>query len=147
MNSKISAAPIAACIALALSACTPAVEDVAVATKSTPYSGCSIGETGHQPGQTSDPGRKVVKSLTITCDGSSTDISGDFTNRTSNAYSADKRLRTVIVVNGEARIWHSLKSGDRECLTIQRLDEVLPSTDSCDPQQTQERTDSAPVEA
>lgn len=135
MNSKVTVAILIAGIACAflmvLTACVPASNNAAAPTKITPDKGCSIAETGHQPGHAPALGREAVKSLTITCDGHPTDISGDFTNRTVNEYTPETRLDSAIVVNGEARIWHSLKSGDRECLTIQRLDETQPSRDTC----------------
>lgn len=151
MNSKVTVGIIlvgVVCMfALALSACAPSTDRASAPTNITPDSGCSIAETGRQPGQTLAPERTVVKSLTLTCGGESADIGGDFTNRTTNDYSSGTSLRSAIVVNGEARIWHSLKSGDRECLTIQRLDEALPSRDTCEAPQSEEPADAGPVEA
>lgn len=96
-------------------------------------SGCSIAVTGHALGA-ADPAM-VPRSLTLTCDGRSQVLSGDFTNKTSNVYDLDSTdVHSALIVNGEARIWHAHGPVDQGCITIQRLDEASASQNKCDPE-------------
>lgn len=155
MNTLRSVAPVAlTAVVFALTSCSPLegghdTESGAIApTEVAPVGECTIAETGGNPGQSVDPEHVTVSSLTITCGGSSTDITGSFTNRTSNFYNqAQTRIRSAIVVNGEARIWHTLKHEESQCLTIQRLDETMPSKNECTVVDRNQSEPAAPVEA
>lgn len=125
--------------AIALTGCSttapPASQEQQTAEVSpiriTPDQGCSVAATGQEPGA-ADPAA-IPESLTLTCGGEPEVIGGDFANKTVNSYDAQAtELSTIIVVNGEARVWHSRGGQDKDCLTIQRLDEASASHDRCD---------------
>lgn len=97
---------------------TPAISPTSV---SAPYE-CNIdGSPAGSPVQ-----------LELTCDGELKVIGGDFSNKTANSYDVSATgIASAVVVDGEARVWHDRGESDRECLTIQRLDEASPSRDTC----------------
>lgn len=121
----VAALPVAAAVLAGCS--TPGATPI----QTSPYSGCAIAQTGHQPGEIQTDRTTVPESLTITCNGVPTTLQGDFTSRTTSSYDVGSTgVDSVVAVGGEVRIWHHLRS-DRACLTIQRLDEPLPSRDTC----------------
>lgn len=97
----------------------------------TPDSGCRISETGSPPGQTDADPWTAPAALTLTCGTTSTVLTGDFTHKTINRYDpATTRVRQVLMVGEEVRIWHRLRG--EGCLTIQVVDDLDPIRDDCD---------------
>lgn len=97
-----------------------------------PRRGCVIHETGSAPGVTDGDPTTPPASLSITCDGVSTVLHGNFSHKHHNDFDIDKTgVGHVLVVDDNARVWHRLPDRGKDCLTIQDLDALDPDRDEC----------------
>ena len=105
---------------------------VAVATKISPDSSCTISERAGAPGKTDGDPTTAPQSLSITCgDKGPVILTGDFSHKTANDFDlATTGVKQVIVVDDNVRIWHNLRG--EQCLTIQELDALDAKRDTCE---------------
>lgn len=101
---------------------------------SQPWPGCSIQR--EDVITDAEPIDVVETTLHLTCRGTTTTIEGDFSSGTYNNYDVDQQgIRSVIVVDGQVRIFHAKVDDDgttQGCITIQSPDDARPSMDECD---------------